>query len=179
MPPKSSRAGHDDGKSEPTNAKEKTSSGSNHSGNTKGRRGANSAAAQAKEASTRNANTKAATKEEPQPPRIDWNSFDREALHTYCRENHLSAPVSFSNSYRQMVLSQPGSVGLHSPTMARRREERRQGKDKLALLVRKHFNGVGIQENDVIVDFIHKVRCRTISKADRMRRPPPPFDLER
>lgn len=63
--------------------------------------------------------------------------------------------------------------------MARRREARKQSKEKLALLVRKHFNGVGVQENDVIVDFIHKVRCCSMSKADRMRRPPPPFDLER
>lgn len=42
--------------------------------------------------------------------------------------------------------------------MIRRRQARRQSKDHLALAVRKHFNGVGIQENDVIVDFIYKVR---------------------
>lgn len=42
--------------------------------------------------------------------------------------------------------------------MVRKRAARRQSKDTLALAVRKHFNGVGIQENDVIVDFISKVR---------------------
>lgn len=38
------------------------------------------------------------------------------------------------------------------------------------MTVRKHFNGVGIQENDVIVDFIHKVRSQAITKGDRHRR---------
>lgn len=42
--------------------------------------------------------------------------------------------------------------------MVRKRQNRRQSKDHLALAVRKHFNGVGIQENDVIVDFICKIR---------------------
>jgi histone deacetylase complex subunit SAP30 len=42
--------------------------------------------------------------------------------------------------------------------MVRRRQARRQSKDQLALAVRKHFNGMGVQENDVIVDFIYKIR---------------------
>lgn len=42
--------------------------------------------------------------------------------------------------------------------MVRKKKARRQNKDQLALAVRKHFNGVGIQENDVIVDFICKIR---------------------
>ena len=42
--------------------------------------------------------------------------------------------------------------------MVRKKRARRQNKDHLALAVRKHFNGVGIQENDVIVDFISKIR---------------------
>ncbi|CRK47114.1 hypothetical protein BN1723_020190 [Verticillium longisporum] len=52
--------------------------------------------------------------------------------------------------------------------MARRRQDRRQSKEQLALAVRKHFNGAGIQENDAIVDFIH-----------RQRRPPPALDVEK
>lgn len=42
--------------------------------------------------------------------------------------------------------------------MVRKQQIKRQSKDQLALAVRKHFNGLGIQENDVIVDFIYKVR---------------------
>jgi hypothetical protein len=45
-----------------------------------------------------------------------------------------------------------------SPTMARRKEERRQSKDQLANAVRKHFNSMGIIENEVVVDFLYKVR---------------------
>jgi hypothetical protein len=61
-------------------------------------------------------------------------------------------------------MSKHGSVGLCSPTLARRREYRRQNKDQLANTVRKHFNGLGIQENDVIVDFLHKVRSQQAVK---------------
>lgn len=50
--------------------------------------------------------------------------------------------------------------------MTRRLKARRQGKENLARTVRKHFNGVGIQENDVIVDFIHKVRSEKFAKSE-------------
>lgn len=39
-----------------------------------------------------------------------------------------------------------------------RRKKQRQNKEQLTRAVRKHFNGLGIQENDAIVDFIYKVR---------------------
>jgi hypothetical protein len=42
--------------------------------------------------------------------------------------------------------------------MIRKQQARRQSKESLAKSVRKHFNSLGIQENDVIVDFIYKVR---------------------
>jgi hypothetical protein len=45
-----------------------------------------------------------------------------------------------------------------SPTMARRKEQRRQSKEQLANAVRKHFNSMGIIENEVVVDFLYKVR---------------------
>jgi len=45
-----------------------------------------------------------------------------------------------------------------SPTMARRKEQRRQSKEQLANTVRKHFNSMGIIENEVVVDFLYKVR---------------------
>ena len=49
--------------------------------------------------------------------------------------------------------------------MVRKLQARRQTKDTLAKTVRKHFNGLGIQENDVIVDFIYKVRSEREAKA--------------
>lgn len=52
--------------------------------------------------------------------------------------------------------------------MVRRRQARRQSKNHLALAVRKHFNGVGIQENDVIVDFIHKIRHEAKSEPNNL-----------
>lgn len=66
-----------------------------------------------------------------------------------------------------MVLSQPGGIGLHSPTMIRKKKSQRQDKETLAMAVRKHFNGVGIQENDVIVDFIYKIRSENDAKSER------------
>jgi histone deacetylase complex subunit SAP30 len=55
--------------------------------------------------------------------------------------------------------------------MARRKEFRRQSKDQLAGAVRKHFNGLGVQENDIIVDFLHKVRTQAIVKPTGAKRP--------
>ena len=51
------------------------------------------------------------------------------------------------------------AIGKLSPTMVgRRKEERKQNKDQLANAVRKHFNSMGIVENEVVVDFLYKVR---------------------
>ncbi|WYZ45372.1 hypothetical protein EsH8_VIII_000688 [Colletotrichum jinshuiense] len=173
-PAKSSKAGHDDTKPESTNTKDKhaPSSGSQHS-NGKLRRVASSTGSQLREVTNANAAADVPTppKEAVQNTGIQWNTFDRDTLHAYRREHHLNTPTSFSCSYRQLVLSRPGGIGLHSPTMARKKENRRQKKEQLAMAVRKHFNGVGIQENDVIVDFIHKVRSHAITNSDRHRKP--------
>lgn len=59
-----------------------------------------------------------------------------------------------------MILSNPG-IGQYSPTMARARERRRVSREQLALAVRKHFNGLGIQEGEVVVDFLYKVRWQS------------------
>ncbi|KAL1852143.1 hypothetical protein VTK73DRAFT_9272 [Phialemonium thermophilum] len=96
--------------------------------------------------------------------KLQWSLFQREVLHSYRRTYRLDTPTAFSSEYRRWVLSRPGSVGLHSPTMARRKELRRQSKDQLANTIRKHFNGLGVQENDVIVDFLHKVRSQAEAK---------------
>lgn len=61
-------------------------------------------------------------------------------------------------------MTQSGSVGLYSPTVARKKEQRRQTRGQLTNTVRKHFNSQGVQENDVIVDFLHRVRKGRLSK---------------
>lgn len=103
-------------------------------------------------------------------PQLQWTSFDRSVLHAYRRVYRLNTPAAFANDYHRWVLSQPGSIGLQSPTMARRKESRRQSKEQLANSARKHFNGLGTQENDVIVDFLHKVRSQGVTKPERPRR---------
>ncbi|PTB70748.1 hypothetical protein BBK36DRAFT_1175374 [Trichoderma citrinoviride] len=150
-PTKNSRKDHDDHKGDAP-AKEK-----NH-GSAKMRRGAS----QQQHAASRElppAPTSApAQPTEPLLPSLPWSSFERRSLHAYVREHELTTPASYSSSFHNWVLSRPGSLGLHSPTMVRKQQIKRQSKDQLALAVRKHFNGLGIQENDVIVDFIYKVR---------------------
>jgi histone deacetylase complex subunit SAP30 len=54
--------------------------------------------------------------------------------------------------------------------MARSKELRRQSKDSLAGVVRKHFNGLGVQENEIIVDFLHKIRSDGVAKSHKVRR---------
>jgi histone deacetylase complex subunit SAP30 len=54
--------------------------------------------------------------------------------------------------------------------MARRIDFRRQSQQQLAGVVRKHFNGLGVQENEIIVDFLHKVRGDGVSKTLRPRK---------
>ncbi|KAJ4328524.1 hypothetical protein N0V84_001041 [Fusarium piperis] len=159
MPPAKSSRNHDDSKADGPNSKEK---GGNGHSSTKMRRGAS----QQNHSHLREV-TNAATIPPPQPvvelspPSLQWTAFERDILHAYRREHRLSTPSSFSNPYRQWILSQPNGIGLHSPTMVRRQQARRQSKDKLALAVRKHFNGMGVQENDVIVDFIYKIHHDT------------------
>jgi hypothetical protein len=41
--------------------------------------------------------------------------------------------------------------------MAIRKDRRRVGKEQLAMAVRKNFNGLAIQEGEVVVDFLYKV----------------------
>jgi len=42
--------------------------------------------------------------------------------------------------------------------MARKKEQRRQTHEQLANTARKHFNNMGIVENEIVVDFLYKVR---------------------
>lgn len=88
---------------------------------------------------------------------MQWSTLDPEILQAYSHAYELKTPPAFTSDYNQLLLTGP-SIGRFSPTMARRREKRRQSKDQLSNTVRKHFNGLGIQENEAIVEFLYKVK---------------------
>ncbi|KAK0714964.1 hypothetical protein B0H67DRAFT_489325 [Lasiosphaeris hirsuta] len=177
-PAKASRAVHDESKSETPNAKEKNGITGTHQSNGKMRRVASSAGSNLREVTNNGAAvtiveppapTATAPGQEANNPGLQWPAFDREVLHSYRRAYRLNIPTAFASDYHQWVLTQPGSIGLCSPTIARRKEFRRQSKDQLTNTVRKHFNSLGVNENDIIVDFLHKVRSQGVSKG-RTRR---------
>lgn len=180
MPPKGSRAAaagnHEDSKSETPTHKEKNghSTGSHQSG-TKLRRVASSAGSTLKDVTTAAALLSASQAQpppapEPFNPSLQWSTFDRDFLHKYRRAYSLTTPTSYSSDYHSWVLNQPGSVGLHSPTVKRRKEWKRQSKGSLTNTVRKHFNSLGVQENDAIVDFLHKVRTEGSYSSPRVKK---------
>ncbi|UKZ60224.1 uncharacterized protein TrAtP1_001509 [Trichoderma atroviride] len=153
-PTKNSRKDHDDHKADTP------AGGKNGHGSTKMRRGAShqSHAALNRELHAAPTSAPVQVPTEPLLPSLPWASFERRSLHAYLREHELTTPSSYTSSFHNWVLSRPGGLGLYSPTMVRKQQIKRQSKDQLALAVRKHFNGLGVQENDVIVDFIYKVR---------------------
>ncbi|TWU76637.1 hypothetical protein ED733_008286 [Metarhizium rileyi] len=162
-PPKSSRNAGDDQKADTAGGPKEKASGPTSA---KMRRGASqTSASQLREAANAPTSAPLQTATESQAPTINWSSFEREALHTYRRQHKLNTPTSFASKYHQVLLSRPGSIGHYSPTMIRKQTTRRQSKDSLAKAVRKHFNGLGIQENDVVVDFIYKIRTEKVSRA--------------
>lgn len=67
-----------------------------------------------------------------------------------------------------MILSR-SSIGRMSPTMARRKDQRKQSQETLAVAVRRHFNSMGIVEVDVIVDFLYKVRFQGENSKAEMK----------
>ncbi|KAK3687521.1 hypothetical protein B0T22DRAFT_457404 [Podospora appendiculata] len=174
-PAKSARNGQDDSKSETPNPKEKNGHAHVQQSNGKLRRVASSTGSNLREVTTAAtapvppASTAAAAQEASNPG-LQWPAFERDVLHAYRRAYRLNTPTAFANDYHQWVLTQPGSVGIYSPTIARRKEFRRQSKDQLTGSVRKHFNGLGVQENDIIVDFLHKIRSQGVSKPRPTRK---------
>lgn len=100
---------------------------------------------------------------------IQWSTFEPEILEGYRHDYRLSTPAAFNKQYNQLVLSS-SPIGRMSPTMARQKQRRRQGQDQLANTVRKHFNSMGIIENEVIVDFLYKVRWQgRCSSPERLK----------
>ncbi|GAB1318759.1 Histone deacetylase complex subunit SAP30 Sin3 binding domain-containing protein [Madurella fahalii] len=177
-PAKTARGGQDDSKTD-SPKDSKTGIGATQS-NGKMRRVASSAGSNLREVTNANAAKPAAapvasgatasTQEEASAPGLQWPAFERDVLHAYRRAYRLKTPTAFVSDHHQWVLTQPGSIGLYSPTIARRNELRRQTKDELTRAVRKHFNGLGVQENDIITNFLHKARSQGVL-AGRIRRP--------
>ncbi|PKS08962.1 hypothetical protein jhhlp_003575 [Lomentospora prolificans] len=175
-PPKTSRNAHEDKPEGKDKDKTSTSNGT-HTG-TKMRRGVSQAS---------HSRDQAAAGPVPQPlpvvsqepTGIQWQAIDRKALHNYRREYNLDTPLSFSTSYHHIIFTRPGGIGIYSPTMAKRRKQKRQTKEQLATAVRKHFNSVGVQENDIIVDLIHAVHNQGNRTLKQKPDEQPPVELER
>ncbi|KAI5866769.1 hypothetical protein GGS23DRAFT_288119 [Durotheca rogersii] len=182
MPPAKSKVNHDDAKSETASVKDRNGHApghghgpNNHQPNGKSRRAGNSAGSQPRDVAAVNGSlaltAPTPTTQPGQTPGLHWQSFDRDVLHDYRRKYLLSTPTAFANPYHHWVLSRPG-IGLRSPTMARRQQYRRQSKESLTKAVRKHFNALGVQETDIIVDFVHKVRNPGVVRVRRNKDAP-------
>ncbi|KAF7198430.1 hypothetical protein HII31_00169 [Pseudocercospora fuligena] len=104
-----------------------------------------------------------------QPVQMAWQSAPLSLLNQYRVSHNIQTPPAFSSPYRQAILTNPG-IGRQSPTMARKKERRRISKENLALAVRKNFNGAAVNEIDVVVELVYKVRNK--DKAFRMRSTP-------
>lgn len=85
---------------------------------------------------------------------MKWTSQEPAVLQSYRRAYRLDTPSTFKNPLSHVVLGQ--GIGRMSPTMARAKSKRRVQKDQLALAVRKNFNALGVNESDVIVDWLYK-----------------------
>ncbi|CAK7228017.1 hypothetical protein SCUCBS95973_006740 [Sporothrix curviconia] len=165
-------AGHGAGSSAAANSSSAAGSAANGTGSTA------HTTANGKARRTAAATASAAVPAQPSPPvpvasqnpTLQWNEFERGVLHGYTRAFSLDEAGAFANEFARWILSQPGSVGLQSPTMLRRQDMRRQSKMRLASAVRKHFNGQGSQENDIVVDFLHKVQTHEVVRQRRPRR---------
>ncbi|KAM3076940.1 hypothetical protein ACMFMG_003592 [Clarireedia jacksonii] len=155
---KTSRPQPDD--SEASSTKEKIPTNASNATNGKNRRAVANAAGAPGNATSLLATSAVAAASGSNPestPGIQWSTFDPSVLHGYRYEWRMSTPAAFNSSYNQVVLSR-SSIGRMSPTMARKKEQRRQSKDQLANAIRKHFNSLGVIENEVIIDFLYKVR---------------------
>lgn len=88
---------------------------------------------------------------------MQWNTASLKLLNTYRVAHSLQSPAAFTTPLNQALLTNPG-IGRQSPTMARRKDKRRISKEQLALAVRKNFNSAAVNEIDVVVDLVYKVR---------------------
>jgi hypothetical protein len=96
---------------------------------------------------------------------ILWNTFPLETLRSYRHACRMNTPSAFTSVHNQLVLSQ-SSIGRNSPTMARRKDKRRVSKEALAMAVRKDFNAVGVNEQDVITQLLYKLQNEGLWRAE-------------
>ncbi|KAF2091872.1 hypothetical protein K490DRAFT_20846, partial [Saccharata proteae CBS 121410] len=89
---------------------------------------------------------------------ISWTSEELALLQDYRNTYRLDTPSAFKNPMGHAILGR--GIGKYSPTMARKRAERRVPKDQLAMAVRKNFNALAVSEADVIVDLLYKVHSQ-------------------
>lgn len=163
MAPPRSRPPPDDSKSEASSTKEKAGPSASNAVNGKGRRvagnptGGSSLRDVVTAGTSGGAVTTTVTTITEITPGLQWSTFDPSILQGYRYDYSLNTPAAFNKTYNQLVLSR-SPIGRMSPTMAQRKESRRQSKDQLANACRKHFNSMGIAENEVVVDFLYKVR---------------------
>jgi hypothetical protein len=172
MAPPRSRPPPDDSRSEASSTKEKVPTSNSTALNGKNRRvpGSTTGGSSLRDVVTAGSSSAAVgttnTTMTDANPALQWSSFDASILHGYRHDYRLNTPAAFNKPYNQLILS-CSAIGRMSPTMARRKEQRRQSKEQLANSVRKHFNSMGIIENEVVVDFLYKVRWQ--DKNFRMR----------
>jgi len=88
---------------------------------------------------------------------LTWNAEDLSLLQSYRHAHKMETPPAFHSAYNRALLTNPG-IGRSSPTMARKRQQRKVGKDQLALAVRKNFNSAAVNEVNVAVDLLYKIR---------------------
>ncbi|PBP19618.1 BRO1-like domain-containing protein [Diplocarpon rosae] len=160
MPSSRSRPQPDDSRSEASSTKEKTATHPPNATNGKGRRIAGntthgSSLRDFVTAAGPSGTSGSAAAVAETNSGLQWTSFDASVLHAYRHDYRLNTPAAFSKPYNELILAR-SPIGRMSPTMARKKEQRRQSKEQLANAVRKHFNSMGIAENEVVVDFLYK-----------------------
>jgi histone deacetylase complex subunit SAP30 len=88
-----------------------------------------------------------------------WLNAPSHVLERYRTAYRLDVASAFYNSATQHLLN--NRVGLKSPTMAGGRvEKRRQPKRGLAEAIKKHFDTIPINEEQVIARFLYKTRTK-------------------
>ena len=87
---------------------------------------------------------------------MSWETASRGLLHAYRGAHQLETPAAFTSARARALLTR--GIGRRSPTMAQARERRRVSREQLALAVRKHFNGQGVGEGEVIGEFVYRVK---------------------
>jgi histone deacetylase complex subunit SAP30 len=95
-----------------------------------------------------------------------WAQEDLSLLQQYRAAHRMETPSAFNSIRNQFLLNNPG-IGRQSPTMARRKAKRKVPKEQLAMAVRKNFNDAAVNEIDVMVDLLYKVRNQGMSRRTK------------